>query len=264
MAPLRPLPEIPIRRSGGPPVFEAAQISICRRLLQNWLPRPKFTKFQWVEWLITAQLAIWRGAHSAACQIRAAKGKTGYQPYPVQRTIRLYRRQTCSAAGSWISGKSCAPDRPKGQTGSGRRRPGDFPATAMPKGTMPKCAAETFTLPPPPRKGAAKGGPAGTRRLDGCTKGRDARRSQTASRPAGATGISRSGPRTGCTSGSAGCPRPFITEPVHRRAAPSWCRRDRPDQNNRRGCAACRTHDFATDRSQRCAPRRTPLWERKC
>ena len=142
--------------------------------------------------------------------------------------------------------------------------PVSSPPWRKPQGTMPKCASDEFTLPRRLVTGAAKGGPAGTRRLDGCTKGRDARRSQTASRWAHAAGNSRSGLRNGCASGRAGCPRPFITQPVRRRAVPSWCRRDRPDPHNRRGCAACRTHDLATDRTRRFAPRRTPLWERKC
>lgn len=202
-------------------VFEAAQISICPRLLQNWLPRPKFTKFQWVEWLITAQLAICRGAYRAACQIRAAKGKTGYQPYPVQRTIRLYRTADRLCSRIIDFGQKLRAGMPQGanrkRTAQARRSPhrgtshGDDAQMRKPISSRS------------PRRllwARRRAGPAGTRRLDGCTKGRDARRSQTARRTASTTGISRSGPHSGCVSGSAGCPRPFITETVRRRAAP--------------------------------------------
>ena len=120
----------------------------------------------------------------------------------------------------------------------------------------------------PPGFTPGSGKPAGTRRLEGCTKGRDARRSQTARRPADHPGICPDRLRKGCASGRARCPHPFIAfipDPVLiRRGAPYRCRHGRQDPNKRRTRANTRQHEDAAAFARRSAPRRRSIWERKC
>lgn len=159
---------------------------------------------------------------------------------------------------------------PGSDAGSGQREPGDFHKRRCPltgAARQPPNAHSKVTR-SPARLHAGSGKPAGTRRLEGCTKGRDARRSQTARRPADHPSICPDRLRKGCASGRARCPHPFIAfipDPVLiRRGAPYRCRHGRQDPNKRRTRANSRTHEDAAAFARRTAPRRRSIWERKC
>lgn len=128
-------------------VFKATQISIDPRLLQNWLLRPKFTKFQWVEWLITAQSAIWSVPDHAACQIRAAKGKTGFSRIVSSGPSGFTGPQPCAAPGHRFRARVAHRPTLRGKPEADGASPAISPTRQIATGTMPKCASETYTLP---------------------------------------------------------------------------------------------------------------------
>lgn len=245
------------------PQGEAIQISNCQRLLQKRLRRPKFTKFQWEEWLMAGSLMTCPAFFSPLAKSERLKVKPDNG-----RRLRYERLRLCHPAyfvtpdGSTVLGRSCAPVRPLGTPIAGSAGPAVSRKRPTCRGQRQSAHCEDYRLPLPD---GARTSFAGTRRLHGCTKGRDARRSQTAHRTADAMDFSRDGTRFSCAPGRAGCPRPFIQEPARCCPdAPCRCRHGLAGPNNKRRSAACRTHDNAMESTRRFAPWRHSLWERKC
>ncbi|GEM_PF-4917356 len=160
-------------------------------------------------------------------------------------------------------GQSVAPP-PSERTGPGVDRvgPGVFQDNSSRTTPNRRIAAGALASATPPgrdgRSARWKQEHAGTRRLDGCTEGRDAQRSSATSHPADRTGLFPEPGSPGCDTGRAARTRHPFTYPVRTcRGAPQRRRRDGLDAfNKRRTPALDRPHRFAAGHARRTAPRR--------
>ena len=176
-----------------------------------------------------------------------------------------------STAPTQDFGQSVAPplqiERDRASTASGPA----FSKTIRPGQRQTDASPQALSRPqrPPGRYGRSarwKQEHAGTRRLDGCTEGRDAQRSSATSHPADRTGLFPEPGSPGCDTGRAARTRHPFTYPVRTcRGAPQRRRRDGLDAfNKRRTPAPGRPHRFAAGHARRTAPRRYSIWPRPC